>query len=411
MLTPEHIVVGLDVGTSKICAAVGERLKSGEVSIIGIGESASRGIRKGEVVEREAAEGCIREAIAQAEEVCGVEIRSVVVSVSGSHVRSFNNRGEIPVTGENHEITGADIDAVIRHAKAINFSVANEPLHVLRQHFYVDGHDGVLDPLGLHGAKLAADVHVIHGIRTRLQNTIGSVRAVGVDVTDAVFGGLASALGTLTPHEKEIGSIVIDIGGGTTEYVVYVRDSVEHSGVLAVGGDHLTNDVATGLKIPMRVAEKLKRTQGSVLPDDIAKKQIVPILDEDSFVGRREVPRHTLCQILQLRAEELLSLVKQDIQRHCSLDYIGAGIFLAGGTAHLNGIQRQAADVFGLPVHLGRGKEIGGVVSALQNPEYATAIGLVKFGIHTRPAPRATTRLTAISHRLSSFFARARNVF
>ncbi len=412
MIANEHIVVGLDVGTSKICAAVGERLPSGDVSMIGLGECESRGIRKGEIVNREQAEACIREAVGKAEETAGVEIRNVTVTLTGGHIRSFNNRGVVPITGENHEITEADVEAVIRNAKAVNIPVQNDVLHTLHQHFYVDGQDGVLDPVGITGAKLVADVHVIHGVRTRLQNTIRCVKAVGLEVDDAVFGGLASAFGILTPHDKEIGCIVIDCGAGTTEFVVYVRDSIKHSGVLAVGGDHLTNDVATGLKIPLRLAEQLKREHGSVLPDDAHKKKTIPIQNEGSFTDRREINRNTLCQILQLRAAETFSLLKQEIQRYCSLEYIGAGVFLCGGGSQLRGLDRLAQDVFGLPAHIVSAFDTAGIATSLKNPQFTAAVGLVKYGFQTQQAPRPIVApLAALGNRLISFFARARNIF
>lgn len=407
----EHIVVGLELGTTKICAAVGERLRTGDISLIGLGESESRGIRKGEVVNREQAEACIRRAVERAEESAHVEIRSVTLAITGGHIRSFNNTGSVPVTGVNGEISPEDVEAALRNARAISLPAQNDLLNSLQRHFCVDGQDEVLDPIGITGARLQVDLHILHGIRTRLQNSILCVQSVGLEVDDLIFSALASATSVLTERDREMGALLIDLGGGTTEFAVYTHGAILHSGVLAVGGDHFTNDVSLGLKIPLSLAERLKREHGSVRSEDAAQKQMIPVLDTDAFVGRHELPRHTLCRVLQLRAEEILSLIKREVQTHCSLDYLGAGVFLCGGTAQMKGLPALAEQVFGLPVRIGFGRNIGGIAAALQKPQYTAAVGALQHALQTQPPPRPLVApLAAFSSRIGSFFLRARNV-
>jgi cell division protein FtsA len=387
-MSRSRIVVGLEVGTSKICTVVGEQRDDGALAIIGVGECPARGIRKAEVADLETAVQCVHQSVAAAEESAGVEIRSVFAGISGSHIRSFNNRGTVPVIGEGGEISDADVDAVIKNARAINVPVENVIVHSLCQHFYVDGQDGVLTPVGMLGSRLSADVHVIHGVRNRAQNLIKCIRSVPpLEVNEVVFGGYAASLAVLTEEQQQIGALVVDMGGGTTDFVAFVGGAIKHSGVIAVGGDHISNDIALGLKIPGSRAEKLKLAHGSVLLDDSMKGRAISLSGEIS-IGSNVIFKDHLCHIMQLRVEETLQLVKRELDKYSLSELLGAGVFLVGGCAHLPGIKQLAAQVFGLPVQVGSAKTVMGLTAALDRPEYAAPIGIARFGAMQLGPPR-----------------------
>src|SRR5271154_6384053 len=270
MFDDSNIIVGLEIGTSKICAVVGEQNADGTLNIVGLGQSPARGMRKGEIVDAASAEECVRNAIVEAEQMADVEIRSVYLGVTGGHIRGFNNRGVHPVVSADREISEDDVADVIKNAKAINLPAENTVIHAVRQHFLVDGHDGITDPVGMLGARIAVDMHVVHGNTNRLQNAVRIVKGLQLEVEEVVFNGLASSLALLTNEQKELGALVIDIGGGTTDYVVYSDGVIKHTGVLAVGGDHVSNDLAYGLKVPLGRAEQLKLDHASaVLQPDV----------------------------------------------------------------------------------------------------------------------------------------------
>jgi len=376
MLAKDRIIVGLEVGTSKVCAIVGEVSDDGNILIIGVGQVASEGVRKGEIVNMEAATQNIHDALIQAEESADVEIRNVYASVTGGHLRCFNNRGSVVVTNEDREITDDEVRNVMLNAKAVNIPMDHVVLHAIRQRFYVDGADGIQTPVGMIGAKLEADVHVIHGVKTRLQNTIRCIKQVPLDVANIAVSSLASALAVLTPEHQQLGAVVIDIGGGTTDYIVYRDGTIQHSGVIAVGGDHLTNDIATGLKIPMNRADALKIEQGSL---DVPVTDEVIALKREVGLADREVSKAQLCQIMNARIEETLNFVKQDLDKHKLIDYLGAGVFITGGCARLRGLERVASEIFGLPVHIGHSQTVNGPTAAIESPAYSTAIGLIRY--------------------------------
>src|SRR5438445_4675576 len=267
MFDPSSIIVGLEVGTSKVCAVVGELSSEGALNIVGLGQARSRGVRKGVIADAQMAEEDVRHAIVEAEQMADVEIRSVFLGVTRGHLRSFNNRGVHPVASADREIAEDDVQDVIKNAKAINLPAQNHVIHAIRQHFLVDDHQGITNPVGMLGARVEVDVHVIHGNLNRLQNAIRTVKGLQLEVDDIVFNGLASALALLTNEQKELGSLVIDMGGGTTDYVVYANGIIKHTGVLAVGGDHISNDLAYGLKVPLSRAEHLKIEHGSTVMD------------------------------------------------------------------------------------------------------------------------------------------------
>src|SRR2546421_3352886 len=280
MFDPSSIIVGLEVGTSKVCAVVGELSSEGTLNIVGLGQARSRGVRKGEISDAPATEEDVRHAIVEAEQMADVEIRSVYLGVTGGHVRGFNNRGVHPVASADREITEDDVQDVIKNAKTINLPAQNHVIHAIRQHFLVDGQDGITNPVGMLGARVEVDVHVVHGSLNRLQNAIRTVKGLQLEVDDIVFNGLTSSLTLLSNEQKELGSVVIDIGGGTTDYVVYANGIIKHTGVLAVGGDHISNDLAYGLKVPLSRAEQLKIEHGSARVDETVRGQSINLASD-----------------------------------------------------------------------------------------------------------------------------------
>ena len=379
MFEPSSLIVGLEIGTSKVCAAVGEINGAGSLNLIGLGQSRSRGVRKGEIADAPIAEEDVRNAIVEAEQMADAEIRSVYLGVTGGHIRGFTNRGVHPVVSADREITKDDVDDVIKNAKAINLPAENYVLHAIRQHFLVDGQDGIVDPIGMLGARVEVDMHVVHGIFNRLQNPIRVVKGLQVEVESIVFNGLASSLALLTNEQKEMGALVIDIGGGATEYVVYSGGIIKHTGVLAVGGDHVSNDLAWGLKVPLGRAEALKIKHGAALVEEKDKGLTVTENDELGLPLKTCNVEH-LRRIMALRLEEIFELIEHDLAQARLLDYLRAGIFICGGGAHIEGIQKLAERIFQLPASLGKTNSISGLKSALDQPEFATAIGLVKYG-------------------------------
>ncbi len=379
MFDPSSIIVGLEIGTSKICAVVGEINAAGSLNVVGLGQSRSRGVRKGEIANPSTVADDVRTAIVEAEKMADVEIRSVYLGVTGGHIRGFTNRGMHPVVSADREISREDVEDVIKNAKAINLPAENYVVHAIRQHFLVDGQDGIIDPVGMLGARVEVDMHVIHGVFNRLQNPIRVVKGLHLEVDAIVFNGLASSLALLTNEQKEMGALVIDLGGGTTEYVVYGGGIVKHAGVLGVGGDHVSNDIAYGLKVPLGRAEELKVKQGRALPDEAGEPEMLSGQDEHGLPLKTVNLQH-LRRIMSLRLEETFELIEAELSRAGLLDYLRAGIFLCGGGARIPGIQKLAERVFQLPAHLGGATSISGLKSALDQPEFATAIGLVKYG-------------------------------
>ena len=379
MFDSSNVIVGLEIGTSKVCAAVGEMSADGVLNIVGLGQSKSRGVRKGEICDAPAAEEDVRNAIVEAEQMADVEIRSVYLGVTGAHVRGFNNRGVHQIVSADREISPDDVQDVLKNAKAINRTPENHVVHAIRQHFLVDGQDGISDPVGMFGSRVEVDVHVVQGNFNRLQNSVRAVKGLQLEVDEIVFNGLAASLALLSNEQKELGALVIDIGGGTTEYVVYTNGIIKHVGVLAVGGDHVSNDLAYGLKVPLGRAEQLKCEHGSAIFEHTAKPETITLTNEFGL-PHKNVSVENLRRIMSLRLEEIFQLVAQDLEQSGIMDYLRAGVFLSGGSARTPQLAQLAEEVLRMPVTIGKTNSISGLKSALDQPEFATAIGLVKFG-------------------------------
>src|SRR5512132_832745 len=373
-----NLMVGLEIGTSKICVIVGESRPDGTLKILGLGQAPSRGVRKSEIVDFETAMKCVHEAVVDAEQKSDVMIKSVYVAVAGSHLQSFNNRGCVMLLEDRDEIDEQDVEDVKINAREVSIPAQNAFLHSVIQHYQVDGQQGVLNPVGMLGQKLEADFHIIHGVRTRIQNTIRCVKELPLDVEDVVFSGLASAQVVLTQHEKDLGALVIDMGGGTTDYVLYSEGAVRQSGCLAVGGDHITNDISMGLRIPMARSEKLKTEEGSCVLGNCRPGEMILLKDDSGFAGK-EVERETLKTIIHLRLREAFELLKRRLDEEPFINYLGAGILITGGCSLLNGIDNLAEGIFEMPAHVAHAQTTSGVTSAVENPQFSTAIGLIKY--------------------------------
>src|SRR5438270_1261608 len=377
-MATNNLMVGLEIGTSKICVVVGESRPDGTIKILGVGQAPSRGVRKGEIVDFETAMKCVHEAVVDAEQKSDVMIRSVYVAAAGSHIQSFNNRGCVLLPEDRDGIDDQDIEDVKISAREVSIPAPNAFLHSIIQHYHVDGQDGVLNPLGMLGNRLEADFHIIHGVRTRIQNAIRCVRELPLDVEDVVFNPLASAQVVLTQNQKNLGALVIDMGGGTTDFILYVDGAVKQSGSLAVGGDHITNDISMGLRIPMTRAEKLKIEEGSVTLGNCLPGETVLLKDDSGFAGK-EVERETLNTIIHLRLRETFELLKRKLEEEPFINYIGEGVFITGGCSHLSGIAHLAEEIFELPARVAHAQSMSGLTSAFENPQFSTAIGLIKY--------------------------------
>jgi cell division protein FtsA len=377
-MSRENIAVGLEIGTSKVCVAVADIRPDGSLRILGIGQAPAVGIRKGEIVHLESAHKCVRDALADAEQKTDVSIRSVYVGITGGHIASFNNRGVVELGDGRDEIDDDDLEDVKQNAREVDIPAQNAFLHAIIQHYYVDGQDGVLEPVGMLGNKLEADYHIVHGIRTRVQNTIRCVKEVPLEVEDVVLNSLASAQIVVSQSQKSLGVLVIDIGGGTIDYLVYVEGAIKQSGVLAVGGDHITNDISMGLRIPIARAERLKIDEGSAVLGNCRPGETIFLPPEPGFAGR-EIERETLNTIIHSRLREAFELLKRRLEAEPYLRYLGAGAVITGGCSLIHGINHLAEDVLGLPIQPVQPPPIQGITSALTNPQLSTVLGLIKY--------------------------------
>jgi len=377
-MASNDLMVGLEIGTSKICVVVGETRLDGTTKILGVGQAPSRGVRKGEIVDFETAMKCVLEALSDAETKSDVMIKGVYVGVTGAHIQSFNNRGCVILPDDHDEIDEQDIDDVKINAGEVSIPAQNAFLHSIIQHYHVDGQDGVLNPVGMLGHKLEADFHIIHGVRTRIQNTIRCVKELPLEVEDVVFNPLATAQVVLGQQQKNMGALVIDMGGGTTDYILYVDGAVKQSGTLGIGGDHITNDISMGLRIPMARAEKLKIDEGSVILGNCLPGETVVLKDDSGFAGK-EVERETLNTIIHLRVRETLELLRRTLEEESFINFIGEGIFITGGCSLIRGIDNLAEEIFEIPARIAHAQTMSGLTSAFQNPQFSTAIGLIKY--------------------------------
>ncbi len=383
---PDNVLVGLDLGTTKVCAIVGQVKDDGQVDIIGIGISPSHGLKKGVVVNIDSTVESIKKAVQEAELMAGVEIGSVYVGISGGHIKGINSRGVAAI--KNREVGPADVARAIDGARAVNIPMDQQILHVLPQEFIIDDQDGIKDPHGMSGTRLDVKVHIITGAVTAIQNIVKSCSRAGLHVSDLVLQPLASSRAVLTTEEQELGVVVVDIGGGTTDLAFFLEGSLWHTEVLPIGGNHLTNDIAIGLRTPASEAEKIKIKHGCALSSLVKHEET---LDVPSVGGRppRLLSRQILCEIIEPRMEELFGMVQQRLKKTGFEDMFASGVVLTGGTALMEGAQDAAERYLGLPIRRGAPRNIGGLMDVVNSPIYATGVGLVLYGAENlQEAPR-----------------------
>jgi cell division protein FtsA len=372
------IVVGLDIGTTKVCAIVGEVQRGVAVNIIGVGSAPSRGLKRGVVVNTDSTVESIRLAVDEAQHMAGVNITSAYVGIAGGHITGVNSTGIIAVKGQ--EITLREINQVIDAARAVSLPMDREVIHVLPQEYIVDEQEGIIDPLGLEGRRLEAKVHIVTAAVTSAHNIVKCVNRAGIEVEDIVLEQLASGEATLTTEERELGAVVIDIGGGTTDIALLAGNSVKHTAVLAVGGNHITSDLAYGLNLLAPEAERLKIAHGCAYRTLLDSETAVEVRSAGERYPRK-LPCQELCNIIEPRVEEMLEMARREIMRSTYAEHVSAGIILTGGTALLRGIVELAETVFRLPVRCGVPVGITGQVEMVNTPMYATGVGLVQYGI------------------------------
>ena len=410
------IVVGLDIGTSKICAAVGEMTERG-LEIIGIGLHPSQGLRKGVVINIETTVNSLKKAVEEASLMAGCEIHTVFTSISGGHIKAFNSHGIVAV--KNKEVMARDLERVIDAAKAVAIPMDREVLHVLPQDYIIDDQDGIRDPLGMSGVRLEAKVHIVTGAVASAQNVIKCCNRAGLNVAEIVLAPLAAADAVLTDEERELGVVLVDVGGGTTDIAVYHDGTVKHTAVVPIGGNHITNDIAAGLRTAFNDAERLKQRYGCARASMVSGTERVEVPCVASK-GAGTISRQILCEIVEPRLAEIFELVQKEVTKSGYEGSLASGIVATGGTMLLAGAVDMADRSFGLPVRLGTPARVGGLVDIIDSPIHAAAVGLTLHGVKRQDRSaafrvREDKILSKVKHRmsdwLSDFFNWAKQIY
>jgi cell division protein FtsA len=370
-----NLVVGLDVGTSKVCAVVAE-LNDRGVNVLGIGESASKGLRKGIVINMDATADSIKKAVTDAENSAGIRIKSVLAGISGVHINGLNSYGAVGIRGK--EVGPLDRERAIESAKAIYIPLDREVLHVIPTEFILDGQEGIIDPVGMAGVRLEAKVHIITAVASSVQNLMTCCEKAGLDVSDIVFSPIASAGATLSGDEMECGAVLVDIGGGTTDIVFLKNGALRHASVLGVGGAHVTNDIAVGLRINVNEAEKLKRSYGAAFAGMVNAKD--EVLINQAGGNAKTIPAMYISEIIQPRCEEMIGMIRKEIKACYGYELATCGVVFTGGGSLLRGFDKMAESMLGLPVRIGRPVNIKGQMAAVKGPAYSTGAGLLSCG-------------------------------
>lgn len=376
-MAKSKIHVGLEIGTTKTCMVVGEVKPDGSVKILGVGETRSAGIRKGEITDYPQAKAGVKEALLQAEDICDVDISSVLLSVTGTHIEGVNNLGTYRLPDEEEEIHEGHLAEATEIARDLAIPGDHVYLHNFIRHYRLDGQEHAVSPVGLLGRALEVDFHIVHGVRTRIQNSIKCVREIPLDVDDVVFAPIATAQVALEREHKDSGALVIDIGGGTADYVLYLKGAIAASGCIPVGGDHITNDIHLVTKIPLSRAENLKKTEGDCSGDPARGVGNVPVKDDQGLV-EGEIKRSLLNEVIHGRLEETLRLIRDRLPE-AALQGVGSGVFLTGGTSRMRGLTELANEVFGLSIYVADQVNMSGVHASFRDPQYSTAVGLIRY--------------------------------
>ena len=407
----ERYIVGLDIGTTKISCVVAEMRESGSVDIVGLGSAPSRGLRKGVVVNLDATVDAVRSCVEEAEMMAGVAVESATVGIAGGHIRSFNSRGVVAISGKERTVSREDLRRVMDAARAVSIPQDREILHVLPQEFVLDDQGGITQPVGMTGARLEANVHIVTAATTSIQNLVTCVNRAGIEVRDTVLEQMAASEAVLTADERDLGVALIDIGGGTTDLAIFEKGALWHTAVLQVGGEHFTNDVAVALRTPVNEAEKIKKKHGCALTS------MVP--DEDSIevpsVGGRKpriMARQVLGDVVQARAEEVCQMIFNEVRRAGFDRSLNSGVVLTGGGGILEGMPEIAEQIFDMPVRRGTPSGIGGLVDVVASPVYSTAVRLVLYGHRNRAGrgiaasrPAATGTFGKVTGRLMGWLS------
>ncbi|MEW5757032.1 MAG: cell division protein FtsA [Pseudomonadota bacterium] len=401
----KNLIVGLDIGTSKVVAIVGEVTPEGTIEVIGLGSHPSRGLKKGVVVNIESTVQSIQRAVEEAELMAGCQIHSVFAGIAGSHIRSLNSHGIVAI--RETEVSNFDVDRVIDAARAVAIPADQKILHVLPQEFIIDNQEGIREPIGMSGVRLEAKVHLVTGAVSAAQNIIKCIRRCGLDVDDIILEQLASSYAVLTEDEKELGVCLVDIGGGTADIAVFTDGAIRHTAVIPIAGDQVTNDIAVALRTPTTHAEDIKLKYGCALTQLANADETIEVPSIGERPPRR-LSRHTLAEVIEPRYEELLSLVQAELQRSGFEHLVAAGIVLTGGSSKIEGLVDLAEEVFHMPVRLGVPQNIQGLSDVVCNPIHATGVGLLLYGMHNRyqkrPGGEIDNGVTGLWNRMKGWF-------
>ncbi len=414
---PENrIVAGLDIGTTKVCAIIGERNTDGDIEVIGVGETESDGLRQGVVTNVETTVDSISEALEEAQLMAGINVRGVYVGLAGGHIQSLNSKGVIAVSNGSREITPRDVERVIDAATAVSIPPDRELIHIIPQEFYVDGQDGINNPIGMTGVRLEAEVHAVTAAVTSAQNIVKSVHKAGYDVEDIVLEPLASSYAVLDEDEKELGVALVDIGGGTSDLAIFSNGSIYDTEVISIGGEHVTQDVMKGLSTSSDDAEDVKINHGCARASMVSEDEIIEV---PSVGGRasRELPRRRLCEIVEPRMEEIFRFIDNEINQSGHRSEIIAGMVSTGGASGMKGTVELGEQILDMPVRLGEPWGISGLIDVVSNPKYATGVGLVLYG-YERSDEDASGSFTAgdnlfqqIADRMKEWFSDLGSIF
>jgi cell division protein FtsA len=377
----KNLIVGLDIGTSKIAAIVAELNADGGFEVIGMGSSPSRGLKKGVVINIESTVNAIQRALEEAELMADVKIREVLTGIAGSHIKSFNSHGMVAI--KDREVSQADVDRVVETAKAIPIPTDQQLLHVLNQEFVIDGQEDVREPLGMSGVRLEVKVHIVTGAVSAAQNIMKCVRRCGLEVSDLMLQPLASAVAVLSEDERDLGVCLADIGGGTTDLAVFTQGAIRHTAVIPIAGDQITNDIAMALRTPTKEAEEIKRRHGCALRELADAQEMIEVPGVGDR-GPRKLSRQTLAEVIEPRVEELYSLIQAELRRSGYEELLSSGIVITGGSAAMQGMVELGEEVFHMPVRLGLPTYAGPLSEVTRNPRYSTGLGLLMAGVQQR---------------------------
>lgn len=400
------LLVGLDIGTSKVVAIVGEMQSDGDVEVIGIGSHPSRGLKKGVVVNIESTVQSMQRAVEEAELMAGCQIHSVYAGIAGSHIRSLNSHGIVAI--KDREVTQGDVDRVLDAARAVAIPADQEILHILPQEYIIDSQEGVREPIGMSGVRLEAKVHMVTGAVSAAQNIVKCIRRCGLEVDDIVLEQLASSYAVLTDDEKELGVCLVDIGGGTTDIAVFTEGAIRHTAVIPIAGDQVTNDIAVALRTPTQHAEEIKKRYACALSQLAGTEETIEVPSVGDRPPRR-LSRQTLAEVVEPRYEELMTLIQAELRRSGFEDLIAAGVVLTGGSSKMEGVVDLAEEVFHMPVRLGSPQHMTGLTDVVRNPIYATGVGLLHCGHRHRGEPR--TEIASGANGLRAVWGRMKDWF